>query len=251
MRKAWNAAGKILFALASAVLLVACGNESRDMFVESCRQGAAPEDYCECVYDNLEDQYGQEVMHSAQTRAIFPEGFVERMGIVSASCRGVDVSNGLSPVYVPGEEATPVQDAAAAAPHSSDGDDTVVEQAISVTASALVGEEYRDARLSASGDVNGDGRDDAAVVFTIEVASANTATQNLSVFVRQDDGSLRFAGSTVVGSQGGAAVGRMAIEQGAVVLTTLSLGPNDPDCCPSVEENTRFELSGGALRQVP
>lgn len=238
--------------VAVTALLAGCGGGVQSEFVAGCRDGGATEKICECMYDKLEAHYGFDAMEAMQTRGVMPPDFMNQGALTAAQCRGIDLPDAIG-AAADGESLSSspaISGSADASPPASASDESLIDQAIQITASAVSGEEYRDARLSASGDVNGDGREDAAVVFTIEVASANTATQNLSVFARQDDGSLRFAGSTVVGSQGGAAVGRMAIEQGAVVLTTLSLGPNDPDCCPSVEESTRFELSGGALRQV-
>lgn len=247
-----RALGAMATMVAVSAFLVGCGGGVQSEFVAGCRDGGATEETCECMYDKLEAHYGFDAMEAMQTRGVMPHDFMNQGALYAAQCRGIDLPDAIGAAA--DDESLSSRPAINGSAEASSGvsvsDESLIDQAIQITASAVSGEEYRDARLSASGDVNGDGRDDAAVVFTIEVASANTATQNLSVFVRQDDGSLRFAGSTAVGSQGGAAVGRMGIEQGAVVLTTLSLGPNDPDCCPSVEDSTRFELSGGALRQV-
>lgn len=247
-----RALGAMTAVVAASALLAGCGSGVQSEFVAGCRDGGATEEICECMYDKLEAHYGFDAMEAMQTKGVMPPDFMNQGALTAAQCRGIDLSGSIESATEEGalSSSPAINGSADAGPGASASDQSLIDQAIQITASAVSGGEYRDARLAASGDVNADGRDDAAVVFTIEVASTNTATQNLAVFVRQDDGNLRFAGSTVVGSQGGAAVGRMAIEQGAVVLTTLSLGPNDPDCCPSVEERTRFELSGSALRQV-
>jgi len=239
----------ILLVALLATSLAGCGGKVQSRFVADCRSGGAPKDFCVCVYGELEDHYGRDVIEDAMMRAIIPGDYLERVTIAGATCRGVEIpedSGILGQPFVP--PSTVTESAETVAPESAD--ESAVDQAIQIAASAVSGEEYRDARLSASGDIDGDGLSDLAVVFTVEVASANTATQNLAAFVRQPDGNLRFAGSTVVGAQGGASVGRVAIDQGSVVLTTLSLGPNDPDCCPSVETSTRFTLAEGSLRQM-
>ena len=231
------------------ISLAGCGGKVQSRFVADCRAGGAPKDYCVCVYGELEDHYGRDVIENALMRAIIPSDYLERVTIAGATCRGIEIPEDadiLGKPFVPPSIAT--ESAAAVVPEYAD--ESAVDQAIQIAASAVSGKEYRDARLSTSGDIDGDGRSDLAVVFTVEVASANTAMQNLAVFIRQQDGSLRFAGSTVVGAQGGASVGRVAIDQGSVVLTTLTLGPNDPDCCPSVETSTRFTLAEGSLRQM-
>lgn len=232
-----------------AISLAGCGGKVQSRFVADCRAGGAPKEFCVCVYGGLVDHYGRDVIEDAVTRAIVPSDYLERVTIAGATCRGIEVPGDAAilgePFVSPSAAAEPV-----ATVDLPVADDSLISQAIQITASAVSGEEYRDGRLSASGDIDGDGRDDAAVVFTIEVASANTATQNLAVFVRQGDGGLRFAGSTVVGGTVGTRVGRLSIDQGVVVLTTLTHGPDDSDCCPSIEGSARFELSGGALRQV-
>jgi hypothetical protein len=243
----------ILAVLIASTLLLGCTGKTERVFIEECGKRGGGKELCGCLYEKLEAHYGMETMEAMQDYNVLPFDFAKQVDAATESCLGMESSETPSESSAPevAQVSTPVEVPERSDDRSTASDEAWLDQAIQISASAVAGTEYRDARLTASGDVDGDGRDDAAVVFTIEVPSSNTATQNLAVFVRQDDGSLRFAGSTGVGSQGGAAVGRMAIEQGAVVLTTLSLGPNDPDCCPSVEESTRFELSGGALRQVP
>lgn len=233
----------------AAVLLSGCGGKVSSEFVAGCKSGGASEEVCECMYEKLEGYYGFEAMEAMQTRNVMPPNFMDKGAVIAAECRGVEIPEEaaiLGEPFVPPSTAT--ESAATVVPESAD--ESAVDQAIQIAASAVSGEEYRDARLSASGDIDGDGLSDLAVVFTVEVASANTATQNLAAFVRQPDGNLRFVGSTVVGAQGGASVGRVAIDQGSVVLTTLTLGPNDPDCCPSVEASTRFTLVEGSLKQM-
>lgn len=233
----------------AAVLLSGCGGKVSSEFVAGCKSGGASEEVCECMYEKLEGHYGFEAMEAMQARNVTPPDFMEKGAVIAAECRGIEVPKDAA---ILGEPFVPPSTAAEseATVVTESADESAVDQAIQIAASAVSGEEYRDARHSASGDIDGDGRSDLAVVFTVEVASANTAMQNLAAFVRQQDGGLRFAGSTVVGAQGGASVGRVAIDQGSVVLTTLTLGPNDPDCCPSIETSTRFTLAEGSLKQM-
>ena len=124
-----------------------------------------------------------------------------------------------------------------------------MDSAIAITAGSNAGDEYKDAREVATGDLNGDGADDAAVVFTIEYSAQNNSTQFLSAFLRQRDGVLKFSGTTPVGGTGNAIDG-VSIEDGAIRLTTLTLGPDDADCCPSVVGKVEYLLHNGKLKRV-
>ncbi|UGB37248.1 hypothetical protein [Frateuria soli] len=128
-------------------------------------------------------------------------------------------------------------------------DDKVIESTIVSVAASESGEEYTAARKVAMGDLNGDGTSDAAVLFTIDVGSQNTSTLYLSAFLRQNDGSLKLADTAPVGGVG-SAINGVAVKDGWVKLKTLTLGPNDPDCCPSVEGEVEYLLHNEKIRQV-
>lgn len=128
-------------------------------------------------------------------------------------------------------------------------DDAVIEGAIAVTASTVMGDEFKDARQVVAGDINGDKVDDSAVLFSIEIPSENTSTQYLAVFLRQPDGSLRFANALPVGGVG-SSTSDFVIADETIRLTALTLGPDDSNCCPTLEQKTKYLLHNGKLKLV-
>lgn len=111
------------------------------------------------------------------------------------------------------------------------------------------GEEYKDARKVLTGDLNKDGMPDAAVLYTIEgQGGSNNYVQYLAVFVRSKAG-LEPVARAVVGGKLNRAVELVGVNDNAVELATMSYGPNDPACCPSVKGGTRYVLAGRTLKE--
>lgn len=260
-----------LCVIAISALLVSCDGKVKSEFVAGCTSQGAPESRCTCLYGKLKDKYGEDGLEAIQEGKTVLPGFVEATVVKSAECSGVDPSTALKQLGIEGESnasaASPVgepvvpNDGAGEATPATDSEEVmagaeqaadvaVIASAIANTASSEGGQEYRDARQTAAGDLNGDGVSDAVVLFTVEVGSANTSTQFLSAFLRQADGTLQVAGSTSVGSAGGDAVNGVAIEAGSIKLKTLTRGPDDPDCCPSVEGAVEYLLHNGKLKRV-
>lgn len=128
-------------------------------------------------------------------------------------------------------------------------DDAVIESAIAVTASTVMGDEFKDARQVVAGDINGDKVDDSAVLFSVEIPSENISTQYLAVFLRQADGLLKFANALPVGGTGNS-TSDFIIENETIKLTSLTLGPDDSDCCPTLKQKTQYLLHNGKLKPV-
>lgn len=260
---------RMLLVAVVAMMVAACGGKLRSKFVAGCASQGAPESRCECVYDKLEDKYGSDGLEAMQEGEVLLPGFAEATAIGAAQCSGVDSSTALQQLGIEsgstdGSNSNPrepiAQDDAAAAAAQSDGgepsaqsgrasDEAVIENAIAITSGSEAGDEHTDARKMAIGDLNGDGASDAAALFTIEIDSQNTSMQYLSAFLRQDDGVLEYTDTTPVGGSG-SAINEMTVEEGAVRLKLLTLGPDDPDCCPSVEGEVEYLLHNGKLKQV-
>lgn len=260
---------RVLLVAVASMMVAACGGKVRSEFVAGCTSQGAPKSKCVCLYDKLEDKYGVDGLEAMQKGETMLPGFVEASAVGAAQCSGVDPSIALNQLGIESESSSaannvlgePVaQSGAADASTQAEGggasvqdgqasDDAVIESAIAITASSETGDEYKDARKVAAGDLNGDGASDAAALFTIEVGSQNTSTQYLSAFLRQGDGALKFASTTPVGGSGNA-INEVAVEEGAIRLKTLTQGPDDPDCCPSVEGKVEYLLHNGKLKQV-
>lgn len=94
----------------------------------------------------------------------------------------------------------------------------------------------------AEGDLDGDEREDAAILYTIEgVGSGTNYTQYLAVLVRRGEG-WSFGASTTAGGKWERAVTLQGIEHRAVLLETMDYAEGDPSCCPSIEGETRYHL---------
>lgn len=251
---------RMLLVASAALLVVACDGKVKSEFVAGCMSKGAPEAKCVCVYDKLKDRYGVDVLKSVQRGETQVPGFIEASVIGAAQCSGVDSDvamrqlglkseGGNEQAGSPEEAAPQGAGIAASASAGQASDEAVMDSAIAITAGSNAGDEYKDARKVAMGDLNGDGANDAAALFTIEYSAQNNSTQYVSAFLRQADGVLKFAGTTPVGGTGNAIDG-VSIEDGAIKLSTLTLGPDDPDCCPSVVGKVEYLLHNGKLKRV-
>lgn len=114
------------------------------------------------------------------------------------------------------------------------------------------GSEYPDARQIISGDFSGEGIADAVVLYTIEGAGgSNSAFQKLALFQGAANGTFSFTTDTIVN---GSATGLKVIDEGRplIGLVALTHGPDDADCCPSMESIRRYRLDlTGQLLEVP
>ena len=111
------------------------------------------------------------------------------------------------------------------------------------------GEEYEDARKVVVGDLNGDKVLETVVLYTIESqGGSNNYIQYLAIFTRRNGHLLAVAHTSVGGKL------RRSVELDAVVnlqvnLQTMSYGPKDPSCCPSIKATTSYVLVGQTLRE--
>ncbi len=110
------------------------------------------------------------------------------------------------------------------------------------------GEEYKDARQIILTDLNGDGTNDAVVLYTLEgQGGGNGYFQSLATFYATPQGWIHRA-KLVVGS-GVQSVEVIAPQTLAVKM--LSVGPDDANCCPSVESTQKFTWNGTTFLQSP
>ncbi|MCD6289750.1 MAG: META domain-containing protein [Anaerolineae bacterium] len=93
------------------------------------------------------------------------------------------------------------------------------------------------------GDINGDGVDDAAVILVSDPGGSGTF-YDLAVLLNKD-GKLENVASKTLGDR--IQVESMWLDAGDVVVQMLTHGPNDPLCCPSVEQTVRYHLQGNVL----
>lgn len=94
------------------------------------------------------------------------------------------------------------------------------------------GAEYTDSRQVIYMDLNEDSQPDAVVLFTVEgQGGGNGSYQSLAGFYRSGAGWM-YQGHSVVS---GAVTDIKAAPGQQVAVSTLTSGPDDPRCCPSVQ----------------
>jgi hypothetical protein len=132
---------------------------------------------------------------------------------------------------------------------SEEQDAATIDNYIAHQARRERGEEYREARKVVVGDLTHDGVPEAVVLYTIEgQRGTNLYIQYLAVFARHE---LRLSALThlAVGGKSTRAVELKSVKDNTILLETMSYGPKDAQCCPSVKGETRYVLSGSKLRE--
>jgi hypothetical protein len=111
-------------------------------------------------------------------------------------------------------------------------------------------EEYEEAREVARGDVNGDGREDAVVLYTLEgFERSNLYLQYLAIFVSRGGG-LRYVTHRIVGGKGLRSLALDGVSGGKILLKTTEYRPGDASCCPSKKRRARFVLDKRKLKEL-
>jgi hypothetical protein len=95
----------------------------------------------------------------------------------------------------------------------------------------------------ALGDLNGDGVDDAAIIFAENGGGSGTFESVVAVY--NENGVPVQAGAGMLGDR--VLVSAVRIESGEIVLDVVVQGPNDPLCCPSLPTTQTFRMVEGAL----
>jgi putative hemolysin len=100
---------------------------------------------------------------------------------------------------------------------------------------------------AASGDLNGDGQQDAVV--DLWANTGGTGVFHYLVALLNKDGVLQQAASTLLGDR--VKLKRLGIEpNGTIVVDFNGFGPNDPQCCPSQPLLRTYQLEGSALKMA-
>ena len=130
---------------------------------------------------------------------------------------------------------------------SQDDDAAVIDSFIERQAKRERGEEYKEGRRVMTGDLTHDGEPETVVLYTIEgQGGSNLYIQYLAVFTRKND-KLTPLTHADVGGKSTRGVELTSVENNSIFLNTLSYGPKDASCCPSIKGTTRYTLSGSKL----
>ena len=141
-------------------------------------------------------------------------------------------------------EASTLQSPQASQPVVGQSDDALkvaINGLIAVETEREGGDEYTENRQVVYVDLNGDDQPDAVVLFTIEgQGGGNASYQSLAGFYRSGAG-WAYQGHTTIF---GAATDVKPVGPQLVAVTSLTSGPDDPRCCPSVEAVERYTWNG-------
>ncbi|RLU07417.1 hypothetical protein CS078_10390 [Pseudomonas prosekii] len=125
--------------------------------------------------------------------------------------------------------------------------DTAVTNAISAATREDGGEEYAQGRQILRADLNGDGQDDALVIYTIEgQGGGNGSFSTLGIFY-SNNGAFDFKDSTVVS---GAVTALRMLDGNTIGVGSLEVGPDDARCCPTLESEQKYRWDGNHLEEL-
>ena len=130
------------------------------------------------------------------------------------------------------------------------GNTNPIDKYIAAQAKKEKGEEPDGVRKVVRGDLNNDGADDVAVLYTIEGQNgSNNYIQYLAVFLGTSKG-LMFAARTPAGGKNHREAELVSIANGKINLNTVDYGPKDPSCCPTLKGTTKYVLLHGRLLET-
>jgi hypothetical protein len=128
-------------------------------------------------------------------------------------------------------------------------EEKAIDAFIAKQAGRLRGEEYREARKVASGDLTHDGVAETVVLYTIEGQNgSNNYVQYLAVFATAKGGPVAVTHAEG-GGKSNRSIEELSVAGNAIQLATLNYGPKDASCCPSIKGTARYVLVGNRLRE--
>ncbi|WP_213938459.1 hypothetical protein [Pseudomonas sp. dw_612] len=129
--------------------------------------------------------------------------------------------------------------------------DAAISNAVNAATREDGGDEYPEGRKVLRADLNGDGQVDALVIYTIEgQGGGNGSFSTLGIFY-SNNGAFDFKGSTVVS---GAVTALQVLDNKIISVSSLEVGPEDANCCPTLESEQKYQWDGNrleALREAP
>jgi len=134
----------------------------------------------------------------------------------------------------------------------------IFEQPLTLEAGRWEGEPYVEGGASrpraglagdfyATGDLEGDGRDEAAVV--VWESGAGSGSYHYVALLRRDDDEIVNVDTVLVEDR--PRILALGIEDDKLVLELIQHGPDDAACCPTQHALRRWSLANGELVEAP
>ena len=151
---------------------------------------------------------------------------------------------------------------------ASPRDEAEIQQWLTKHANQAQSTEVAAARSRVVGDLNGDGRSEVAVLYTLKPrAPRRGESRYLAVFKRVPDSSqparpdgvpnarrewvLRYHAHVLVSGPGSGETNRVSIIDRTLVLEMLAFAPGDAACCPTRVTTRRYHMASRGLVLAP
>lgn len=127
---------------------------------------------------------------------------------------------------------------------------SVIDKFIANQAKREKAEEYTEARKIIRGDLNNDGKEEFAVLYTLEgFGGGNLFLQYLAIFTNQG-GNLKYVAQQIVGGKDRRILMFKSISKSQINFDTKEYLSKDASCCPSGKGKARFSFSNGKLTEM-
>jgi hypothetical protein len=128
--------------------------------------------------------------------------------------------------------------------------DPAIGRWITAHAKKMPGVELAEARYAVRGDVDGDGRGDVAVLYTLRGGGRDGRLLRFLAVFRGGQRGLEYRAHILVGGRGMREVNRATILQRTVEIEALEYRTGDAACCPTQFVKRRYRLTGRKLERA-
>jgi hypothetical protein len=128
--------------------------------------------------------------------------------------------------------------------------DPAIDRWIAAHANKLRGAEVAGTRYAVTGDLDGDGRRDFAVLYTLQGTGADRFLLRFLAVFRRGPQALEYRAHALVGGRGMREVNRATILGRQVEIESLEFRRGDAACCPTRFVKMRYRLDGRRLERV-
>ena len=129
-------------------------------------------------------------------------------------------------------------------------DEVDIERWLTRHATRVQGAELARLRQRAVGDLDGDGRMDTVVLYTLKPRTAGRGESRYLAAFKRQRGALVYHGHALVSGPGAGEANRVTVLNRIAVVEMLTYAPGDAACCPTKPTVRRYHLSAKGLALV-